>query len=66
MTLPQKPPEKQERILRELISKTTLANIAAFIIIIGGGVYGFITKNDEMVKSFAILAFGYLFGKSTK
>ena len=52
--------------LRELISKASTANIVALIIILGIVVYVLLYRSDppELLKSLALLAVSYLFGRA--
>jgi hypothetical protein len=52
--------------LREVVSRATLANVAAFIIAVTGFAYGVYTRNDELVRNVLMLAIGFLFGKTAK
>ena len=47
-----------------LLNRTTLANVAAFVIVIGGLVYGAVKGDTELVKTFTLFGLGYLFGKA--
>jgi len=51
---------------KEIISKTTVANISAFIIVVTGFLYGIYRGDMELVKNCLLLTLGYLFGKSVK
>lgn len=44
------------------ISKTTLANVCAGVIVIGGFAYAVVTNNAELVKTMILVGLGYLFG----
>jgi hypothetical protein len=52
--------------LREVVSRATLANVAAFIIAVTGFAYGVYTRNTELVRDILLIALGYLFGKTAK
>jgi len=52
--------------LKESLTKSTLANIAAFIIVVSGLGYAIYTKNTELVKSLLLFGLGYLFGRQAK
>jgi hypothetical protein len=52
--------------LREVVSRATLANVAAFIITVAGFAYGIYMRNDELVRNILMLAIGFLFGKTAK
>jgi hypothetical protein len=47
--------------LRDLISKTTIANIVAAVIVIGGLAYAFWQRNTDLIYFLAGAGVGYLF-----
>jgi len=49
--------------LKELISKTSIANVVAGAVIILGGIYAYVTKNTNLMTFLVGAAVGYLFGK---
>jgi len=51
--------------LKEQISRTTVANIVAAIILITGAVYAYRNGDVELLKALCFIAAGYLFGVST-
>ena len=51
--------------LKEQISRTTVANIVAAIILIIGAVYAYRNSDVELLKALCFIAAGYLFGVST-
>jgi len=50
--------------LEEIISKTSMANIVAAVIIIVAIVYAVLTENDELVRNISLFGLGYLFGSA--
>ena len=48
-----------------IFERTTFANVAAFIIVVGGLFFGFYTRDADMVKAFTFIGTGYLFGKAS-
>jgi hypothetical protein len=52
--------------LKEQISKTTVANICAFIIVVVGFLYSIYKGDTENVRSCLFFALGYLFGYTAK
>jgi phosphoribosylformylglycinamidine (FGAM) synthase-like amidotransferase family enzyme len=52
--------------LKEAVSKTTIANVCAFIIVVGGFSYGAYKGDTELVKTCLLVALGYLFGYTAK
>ena len=53
----------EKGLIQEIIDKATLANIAAFVIVVGGFFYAVYTKDSELVKSILLIGLGYFFGK---
>jgi len=51
---------------REVISKASVANIVAGIVILGAVFYGIYYQNVELIKSLALFGCGYLFGRSAR
>jgi len=51
--------------LKEQISRTTVANIVAAIILVTGAVYSYRNSDVELLKALCFIAAGYLFGVST-
>lgn len=51
---------------KEMLTKTTIANICAAFIVIAGFSYGIATRNDDMVKWALGIGLGYLFGRASK
>jgi len=52
--------------VKDALSKTTAANIGALVVICGAVAYALWTKDVEVLKSLALVAAGYLFGRSSK
>jgi hypothetical protein len=52
--------------LKELISRASVANVTAAIILIGSVVYAVWTRDVEMLKYLAPFAAGYLFGRAAQ
>jgi hypothetical protein len=52
--------------LRDQISRTTIANIVATIVILISSVYAYCTGDVELLKSLCLISAGYLFGVSAK
>jgi len=50
---------------RERLDKTTVANVCAGVTVLVGVAFAAITKNVEMIKTYTLLGFGYLFGRLT-
>ena len=50
---------------RELVDKTSLANISAVILVVGGFYYAYTTGNVELVKSAFLIGVGYLLRSAT-
>jgi len=50
--------------LKEMIQKSSIANVAAGIVFVGGFIYATITGNIKLVETLVIFAAGYLFGRS--
>ena len=48
---------------KELLSKTTVANVVSGVVVIGGLVFGCWTRNTELVCLITGGALGYLYGK---
>jgi hypothetical protein len=45
-----------------LLSKTTMANVTASLILIGALLYAVLNKDIELLKSLALFSAGWLFG----
>ena len=52
--------------LKEQISRTTVANIVAAIVILITAVYAYRNGDTELLKAICLIATGYLFGVSSK
>jgi hypothetical protein len=52
--------------LKEQISRTTIANIVAAIVILITAVYAYRNGDTELLKAICLIATGYLFGVSSK
>jgi hypothetical protein len=52
--------------LRDQISRTTIANVVAAIVILISSVYAYRTGDVELLKSLCLISAGYLFGVSAK
>jgi hypothetical protein len=50
--------------LKEQISRTTIANIVAAIILVTGAIYSYKNSDVELLKALCFIAAGYLFGVS--
>jgi len=55
---------EEESSIKQVLTKTTAANVGALIVIVGGLVYGILFRDPEVVKSLALFGAGYLFGRS--
>jgi hypothetical protein len=52
--------------LRDQISRTTVANVVAAIVILISSVYAYRTGDAELLKSLCLVSAGYLFGVSAR
>jgi sugar phosphate permease len=52
--------------LKDQISRTTVANIVAAVVILITAVYAYRNGDTELLKAICLIATGYLFGVSTK
>jgi len=48
--------------LKELINKTSIANIVAGIVIVSAVIYCFIKGDTDMLRNLALISAGWLFG----
>ena len=51
---------------KETLTKTNLANLAAFIIVVSGLGYAIYTRNTDLVESTLLFGLGYLFGRKSR
>jgi len=51
--------------LKEIISKASIANVVAGIVVVAGLIYAFYTSNQELMKTITLVGLGYLFGRKT-
>jgi len=51
-------------IWKEIVDKTSLANIAAFILVVGGFIYAYNQKDGDLMRNAFLLGVGYLLGKA--
>lgn len=49
-------------MIKDLIKKTTIANVVAGAVIIAAVVYAIIYRDTEMIKNLALVSSGWLFG----
>ena len=54
-----------DEVFKELINKTTIANVCAGVCVVGMLVYAVYVKDTELVKLAGVFSFGYLFGLKT-
>lgn len=53
------------QLLKHALTRSNAANLAAFFIIIVGACYAFYHRDAELIRSLAMFASGYLFGKAS-
>jgi len=49
--------------LKELVRRTTIANVVAAILLVVAAVYAFYSSDNELIRNLAMIAAGYLFSR---
>jgi len=48
---------------KELVRRTTIANVVAAILLVVAAVYAFYSSDNELIRNLAMIAAGYLFSR---